>query len=289
MRICVHCGEGPISESWHCSSCNFQPMIQNGHVAFAPELDGDHEGYPPDRYPVLAGIEADNFWFRSRNRLILWILKRRFPEIFNFLEIGCGTGFVLSGIASEFPDLDISASEIDSAGLSYVASRTPAARLFQMDARRIPFKDEFDLIGAFDVIEHIEDDEGVLNQIFKACKPGGGVLLTVPQHQWLWSPLDDWSRHKRRYSQRELICKVKNAGFQEVTSLSFVSLLVPLMWLSRLRYKKEKVFDPMRERTLPGVINRFFEMVMNVEMGLIKMGAKFPVGGSLLCVGRKEH
>jgi SAM-dependent methyltransferase len=59
------------------------------------------------------------------------------------------------------------------------------AVLFQMDARKIPFESEFDVIGAFDVLEHIEEDEKALAQIFHAVLPGGGLILTVPQHRFL--------------------------------------------------------------------------------------------------------
>lgn len=66
-----------------------------------------------------------------------------------------------------------------------------------MDARRIPFEGEFDVIGAFDVLEHIEEDERVLGQLNAALRSGGGIIATVPQHQWLWSEMDTVSGHRR--------------------------------------------------------------------------------------------
>lgn len=248
---------------------------------------GVHEGFPPERYPVLAEIDAGNFWFRSRNKLIIWIIERYFSGMKNFLEIGCGTGFVLSGVAKAYPEMDISASEIDPAGLPFVAQQTKTAHLFQMDARQIPFKDEFDIVGAFDVIEHVEEDETVLKQMFKACKPGGGLIVTVPQHPWLWSPLDTWSHHKRRYTRNELTGKIRKAGFHIVKSVSFVSLLLPLMMLSRLKNKSADKIDPMKEFSMPVFVNRLLEGVMDIERAMIKIGCGLPAGGSLLCVGKK--
>ena len=64
-----------------------------------------------------------------------------------------------------------------------------------MDARRIPFEDEFDVIGAFDVLEHIKEDEQVLVQMHRAVKSGGGIMLTVPQHMFLWSEQDVQAHH----------------------------------------------------------------------------------------------
>jgi len=289
MRICPQCCQGPLSENWQCPSCQYQPRREEGWLLFAPDLMKEHEGFPPERYPVLARFESGNFWFRSRNKLILWILQRRLRPMKTFLEVGCGTGFVLSGVRSAFPEVSLSASEIDSAGLPFVRQKVESADIFQMDARRIPFREEFDVIGAFDVIEHIEEDEEVLSQIYNACKPGGGVIITVPQHPFLWSEVDVFSSHKRRYSKNELVGKIQKAGFEIVETTSFVSLLLPLMLLSRLKTKSKKEdFDPMRELSLPSFLNRMFCWIMDFERVLIKAGLRFPVGGSLLCVGKKN-
>lgn len=71
----------------------------------------------------------------------------------------------------------------------------------QMDARAIPAEAVFDLIGAFDVIEHIEEDEAALAAIHRALAPGGVAIIAVPQHPWLWSEADDVAHHARRYSR----------------------------------------------------------------------------------------
>ena len=290
MRVCPQCCQGPLSENWQCPSCEYQPRQEDGFVLFAPDLIEEHEGFPAERYPVLARFESGNFWFRSRNKLILWILKRYFPGMKTFFEIGCGTGFVISSVASAFPDVSLSASEIDSAGLPFVRQKVERAEIFQMDARHIPFRDQFDVIGAFDVIEHIKEDEEVLNQIYNACKPGGGVIITVPQHPFLWSEVDVYSCHKRRYTKNELIAKIQRAGFEIVDTISFVSLLLPLMFLSRLMTKSKKEdFDPMRELSLPRFLSRILEGIMDFERILIRAGLRFPAGGSLLCVGKKNR
>ena len=287
MRICLGCGKGSPPENWRCASCGYQPPVQDGFVQFAPGLAQAHEGFPPGQYPLLAKVEADHFWFKSRNQVILKSLKRHFPDLERFMEIGCGTGFVLSGVAEAFPEVRVSASEIDLAGLPFVRERVPRAEIFQMDARRIPFRDEFDVIGAFDVIEHIEEDEEVLAQMYQACRPGGGVMITVPQHPWLWSPTDDHACHKRRYTRKELVRKMKKAGFEVVETLSFVSLLLPVMLASRLKNNSVEEMDPLRELTLPKPLNQFLFQIMKIEHTLQGIGLRLPFGGSLLCVGKK--
>ena len=96
-----------------------------------------------------------------------------------------------------------------------------------MDARRIPFRDEFDVIGAFDVIEHIEEDVAVIDEVGRALRPGGGFVMTVPQHPALWSPQDEHAHHVRRYTAAGLRRKVEAAGFEVVRMTSFVRLLLP--------------------------------------------------------------
>ncbi len=135
------------------------------------------------------------------------------------------------------PELNLQGSEVSLKGLRFAEKRLSRSKLFQMDARQIPFEDEFDVIGAFDVLEHIKEDTIALSAMYQATSKGGGVLLTVPQHPWLWSQADDYAHHVRRYQAKELKAKVENVGFQVIKIASFVSLLLPLMVLSRLQQK----------------------------------------------------
>jgi SAM-dependent methyltransferase len=260
----------------------------DGVLAFSPILAASGAGFKVDAFAKLAAQEEHSFWFRSRNRLLVWALHRYFPAASSLLEIGCGTGYVLGGMRARFPDLRLAGSEIFSAGLVFAAERLPGVDLFQMDARAIPFVDEFDLIGAFDVLEHIKEDEEVLAQMYRAVKPGGGVLITVPQHMFLWSQADVEAVHQRRYSAHELRRKVESAGFDVVRQTSFVSLLFPLMAAQRLMNRKPHPnYSVHQELGIGGVANWSMERILGIERGLVKAGAAFPFGGSLLLVGRK--
>jgi len=288
MKLCSACGEPVEDHGRQCSVCSHQTTKLNGHWAFAPELAEQNEGFEAGYFETLAKLEAGNFWFRARNRLVIWALRRYFPEAKNFMEIGCGTGFVLSGIRNALPELALRGSEIFSAGLSFAATRVPDVELFQMDARRIPFREEFDVIGAFDVLEHIKEDEAVLAQMYQATRNGGGILITVPHHRFLWSASDDFARHARRYTTRELSRKVRNAGFEILRITSFVSFLLPLLAASRLKQQaSQQPFDPASEFNINSSVNIALEKVLDAERTLIRAGLSFPVGGSLLLVGRR--
>ena len=289
MKRCPRCATGHASLEWTCPKCGFVPDRASPFPILAPELAQGGAGFKPEAFAELAAIEAGSFWFRARNRLIVWALRRYFPHMQRYLEIGCGTGFVLAGVAEAYPLARLSGSEVFSTGLSHAARRVPQAEFLQMDARHIPFDDEFDVIGAFDVLEHIEEDEAVLAEMLRALRPGGGIVLTVPQHRRLWSRQDEYACHVRRYRAGELRDKVVRAGFKVQFATSFVSLLLPAMLVSRRAQRNAAAgSDPLAELRLPGMLNRLFEGVMGVERFLIRGGIRFPAGGSLMVVATKS-
>ncbi|UBF24118.1 hypothetical protein K9N68_20620 [Kovacikia minuta CCNUW1] len=107
MKICCRCQKRFHSSSWICPACEYQPALIDGSPAFAPELAEGGDSYEVELFAQYFHLEARNFWFRARNRLIVWSLQRYFPQATSFLEIGCGSGFVLSGVEQAFPNLDV--------------------------------------------------------------------------------------------------------------------------------------------------------------------------------------
>jgi SAM-dependent methyltransferase len=288
MKKCLTCGMIFPTSDRFCPSCKWSPVLRDGFLAYAPALAKEGDGFRSSYFAELADMEEGYFWFRARNRLIVWAVGKYCAGLHSFLEIGCGTGFVLYGISSAYPEVQLHGSEIFTTGLAFAVSRVPSVNLMQMDARQIPFVEEFDAIGAFDVVEHIEQDEEVLMQMRGALKQGGIMLLTVPQHAWLWSHTDEIACHVRRYSADELHRKVKSAGFEILRSTSFVTSLLPAMLLSRFMKKSstEGAGASVETRISP-VLNRIFEMFMDVEIAMIRIGINFPMGGSRLIVARK--
>jgi SAM-dependent methyltransferase len=73
----------------------------------------------------------------------------------------------------------------------------------------LPFADSsFDLVCAFDIIEHVEDDDGALSEVSRTVKPGGAVLVSIPLHAEYWTSFDELVGHKRRYDPMELLSKL---------------------------------------------------------------------------------
>lgn len=289
MKVCLKCEHSFSVNGWICPYCAYEPVQLNGVVAHAAELANGGGGFKAEYFSELAKLEASNFWFQARNELIQWSLRTYKPTANNFLEVGCGTGFVLSGIASQNPEMKLNGSEIFLAGLSHARQRVPNAEFMQIDARHTPFIDEFDAIGAFDVLEHIEEDEVVLAQLYKALKLDGVLLLTVPQHTWLWSASDEYACHVRRYTQNEIEAKVQGCGFELLRSTSFVTALLPLMVLSReIQKRNKREFDPAGELKINPLMNTALYRVMRLEIAGIRFGFNYPIGGSRLIVARKK-
>jgi SAM-dependent methyltransferase len=148
----------------------------------------------------------------------------------------------------------------------------------------MPFRSSLDVVCAFDVIEHISDDDRVLEEMNRILRGRGGIVLTVPQHRFLWSPADAAAGHARRYGVQELAAKARRAGFDVVFQTSFVSLLLPVMYLSRVRCRRSGNYDLAGELKVHLVLNRLFRLVSAVEGGAIRRGIRFPAGGSQLLV-----
>ncbi len=287
MICCPSCNMLYAFDRLSCSNCNFSPKLVNQIPVWAPAMADNGGGFKSEYFAKLYELEAKNFWFRARNALIISILKKYSPNLKSFLEIGCGTGYVLSGIASAFPHANINGSEIFVHGLSFAAERVKDAKFMQLDAVKIPFVDEFDVIGAFDVIEHVENDESVLAGMHKALKTGGYMILTVPQHPSLWSSADEYWCHVRRYTSSEIHTKVKCAGFDIIKTTSFVSFLLPAMLALRFIGRNKPDFNGFDELNVNPIINNIFECVMSLERILIKAGLTFSIGGSRIILAKK--
>jgi SAM-dependent methyltransferase len=244
--------------------------------------------FPENSFSKLFEHEEKNWWFQSRNLILLFYISNKIPSFSKFLEVGCGTGFVLKALFKKFPDKSFEGTEYSEEGLKYARLRLPKTKLTQRDATKMTEVECYDIIGSFDVLEHIEQDKIVLENFHTALNSIGYLILTVPQHMWLWSAVDEYSCHQRRYTRYEMLKKLRDAGFYIEYDTSFVSLLCPLMFLSRRRYKNTKqITDPMSEFKIPRLLNWFFSRIMLLEILLLKFGVRFPFGGSLLVIAKK--
>lgn len=298
-RLCANCGAAqPIAageQIWHpdwvCLACGGSSPAPDGIPLFCPQLADTPTGFDPSAFAMLAETEQHHFWFQARNRLIAGLLRRYFSEARSLLEIGCGTGNVLAHLLRCRTWERIAGAELHVSGLRVARSRLPPeVELVQLDATSILASNVFDLIGAFDVLEHIEQDEAVLRAMHRALKPGGGVMIAVPQHPSLWSASDEVAHHQRRYKRRELEQKLGAAGFDVVFSSSYIVLLLPVLIHNRVmsgRLAKDRsAID--REFQIAPTLNSVLGAVTNAEVALTLAGVRWPFGGSRIVVARRR-
>lgn len=288
MRRCVACETRFAAESWRCPLCGFAPAVDGGIPVFAPELAQTVAGFENSFFETHGNEEAErSFWPQARSALLVWALRKYMPDARSFLEIGCGSGGVLSHFERAFPEVELIGSEALVAGLRMAGTKLTRTTLMQFDASRIPYADQFDAVGAFDVIEHIRDDDAVLASMASSLRPGGVIMLTVPQHPFLFGPADRYAMHERRYTRSGLTAQVRRLGLTIECVTSFVSLLFPLMAAARLAARWRGGEYDISDEFHIGPLNSVFARVMDVERWTIRNGVRYPFGGSLLVVGRK--
>ena len=290
MKKCIICNSISVDENFKCKDCGFSPKKIDQIVSFLNVSDLSNEQFDPATYKEFAETEVKNFWYVSRPKLISIVIKKYLKDAHNFLEIGCGTGYVLYNMNKKLPNLELYGADVYVEGLEFVKKRLRGnIKLYQFDAKNIPFENHFDLIGAFDVLEHIDDDKSVLHELYKALKPGGIILLMVPQYMLLWSAWDEINRHKRRYSRGQLAKITEQVGFQIERDTSFVFFLFPFIYLKRLFEKGKKKVRPIEENNINYLVNKLFSAIMFFERILIMIGLRFPFGSSSLVVARKPY
>ena len=146
----------------------------------------------------IQAAEASHFWFHARRRHVRWVLDRYFSEARLVLDVGCGTGFVLEGLQRGDRSRVLAGCDARIETLAMARRTLPGVLLFAADVEALPVRAQFDVVTALDILEHVDEDVRALAALRDVIKPGGGLILTVPQHPWLWSEVDDFSRHRRR-------------------------------------------------------------------------------------------
>lgn len=244
-------------------------------------------GFDEEAFDVLIEHEDWHWWFQSRNNLIIKLIKRFASTHERVLEIGCGNGLVTEAIAKEFPRSEIVGTEFLSAGLANARKRLPDISFEQLDARDLDGSRVFDIVCAFDVLEHIDADVDVMKAIRTSLRDEQSrFFITVPQHMSLWSQADIYAKHERRYSFAEMQQKLHDAGFVVEYRTSFVFLLSPLMFLSRRKQQQSEHYDPRDEFNISKAANTVLSGVMFVEALLRNIGMPMPFGGSLVVVAK---
>src|SRR5271170_14908 len=169
--------------------------------------------------------EDIHWWYRGRRTVLDGVLAGLgLPAGARILDAGCGSGRNMVELArlGTVTGVELSETSVE------LARERDVGEVIAGSVLEMPFaEDSFDLAVSLDVIEHLQDDLAALREFRRVIAPGGALLVTVPAYQWLWSGHDVINHHHRRYTRRSLQRVAEQAGWTQVRTTYFNSLLLP--------------------------------------------------------------
>ncbi|HWZ85074.1 MAG TPA: class I SAM-dependent methyltransferase [Thermoanaerobaculia bacterium] len=198
----------------------------------APAASDEFDISDPELLGMLEASQRTHFWFTARNLQIADFLRRDgAPPPRRVLEVGCGTGTVLSSLRRA--GYDALGVEMHAELARRAAAANPAGRIYSLDVRRPPAEflreGPFEVVGAFDVVEHLEQPEEALRACAGLLRPGGLLVGTVPALPSLWSDYDAHAGHRLRYDADAIRALFERALLPVPRVSYFFQVLIPAM------------------------------------------------------------
>ncbi len=230
--------------------------------------------------------EDRHWWYRGRRKVLDRVIAGlRLPARAQILDAGCGSGRNMIELARHGAVTGVELSETS----VRLAQARDAGEVIEGSVLDMPFEaGTFDLAASLDVIEHLDDDLTALRELRRVVKPGGALLVTVPAYQWLWSGHDEVNHHFRRYTRRSLQRAGEQAGWHQVRTTYFNSLLLPAAIMLRVldRFNRKTTESSLDLWVPPAPVNWLLERPLQLEAAMIARGGRIPAGLSLLAVFR---
>jgi SAM-dependent methyltransferase len=241
---------------------------------------------------AMLNTDDRHWWFRGRRRIVRAEIDRlALPGGIEILDAGCGSGRNMQEVVDYGRVSGIELSEQAAA----VARARNIGEVKVGQVEHLPWPSQsFDLVICLDVVEHTPDDRVTFAELFRVCRPGGHLLVTVPAHEALWSRHDELSRHYRRYSRRTLARAATSAGWELDRMTPFNSLLLVPAAALRLSQRLRQTADGDAESAGdldigPEWLNPVLEWPMRMEARWLATGHTLPAGLSLLSVLRRPR
>ncbi|MCA6449678.1 MAG: methyltransferase domain-containing protein [Chitinophagaceae bacterium] len=241
-------------------------------------------------------LERKNWWFTVRRKIlserIEYLLGK--PRNITSLNVGAATG-TTSDMLTRFGQVTSVEYDVDCCNFAKTYMTTP---ILQGSITELPFpKESFDLVCAFDVIEHVENDHIAVEELIRVCKPGGHIVVTVPAYAFLWGPHDIINQHYRRYTLKELVQLFGSRKGRIIYKTYFNAILFVPIASFRLdvslcnRFIKKKESKGMSDHQVfgtAGVFNSLLAGLFNIDYYLLKAGLHLPTGVSIMIVFKKS-
>jgi len=225
----------------------------------------------------LANVEKnlENYNSFIVDKIISWIPES--PEPLLVVDYGAGSGS-LSKIFKTKTGISPTCVEIDPE-LIKILRRSGFTQISDLNN----VANSFDFAYSSNVLEHIENDEYALHQIYKALNPGAIFTIYVPSFQILYSKMDESVGHVRRYSRSELVTKTRTAGFkilnvEYVDSIGFVASLIVRLF----------GYNSTNEKSSSHALRMYDKIAFPISKTLDRLGLKRILGKNLFLVAQKD-
>lgn len=242
-------------------------------------------------YTRMAEREQNYWWHLGRYEIIeeymalaLKRYKKNQGKKVEILNIGAGTGGTIPVLESFG---DVLNADVSEDAIEYLKQRGYKAD--KVGTGKLPYKARsFDIVAAFDVLEHIDDDVAALKDWTRVLKPGGKIVLTVPAYGWLWTDHDVSLQHFRRHTRKTVTEKAQKAGLEvEKTSYAVVfslPLVVGFRYLNKVL--KRKTTEETSYVDVPKWVNSTFTKMLELEAKGHRV-VTYPAGTSVVAILRK--
>jgi SAM-dependent methyltransferase len=233
---------------------------------------GFQPGFPAVGHGILRGLRDGHFWFDHRKACILDVVRACLKDSTGarILEFGCGDGDVLAALSREHTAFGLERRLEDLTA----ARRSGSLSVVAGEGGAPPFSRSFDLVGLFDVVEHVEDDVGLLRIASSLARPRGWVLLTVPADPALWTTLDEYAGHHRRYTRAMVDDLFREASLELVSVAPMFRVLWPLARARAAVRGTRPVEDPESEYRVGALSNRLVSAALRAERRLFRRSSR---------------
>lgn len=246
-------------------------------------------------YQEYFELERKHWWFTARKAILYDQLRKILPEnkgMLNILNIGVSTGHS-SEMLSAFGK--VTSLEYEQECIDFTTAKLNM-EIMQGSILDLPFPDNsFDVVCAFDVIEHVDDDQKGVDEMMRVCNKNGIVFVTVPAFMFLWSKHDEVNHHFRRYTRPQLLRLFRKEGkliFHSYFNFWLFFIIAPLRLLFRLfpsttnkRKGSGSDFSSPVDKNL--FIERLLFSVFKSESALLSAHISLPFGISLMASWKK--
>lgn len=232
-------------------------------------------------YALMDAVEDRMWWYRAMHGHALRALES-LPANARVLDAGCGTGGFLARLREARPAAELYGVEYAEGAATRAAAKA-SVHVACGTVNALPFPEaSFDAVTSLDVICHagVEPPQA-LAEFRRVLRPGGLLVLNLPDHEWLKSAHDIRVHNARRFERAGTRSLLESAGFAAPDARHWNSLLLPLMVLQRkvLASHDEAASDVA---PYPAWLNATLVTICRLEAGLLRAGLRFPAGGSLI-------